>query len=447
VACAAKTQSSLPKALASKVALESTYHLFAHASVSEEAILQPHRDETRQRCLQASTVLVAHDTTEFVFSTHREGLGHLRSVNDHGFLMHGSLALTADGHRRPLGVLGAHFWTRSLEGESCKEAKKKRRSRTAADTPLESARWFAQCVVAEAQAGPLVSCMHVMDREGDSYELFAKLLARGSRFIIRNRVNRVARSEDEGPSEHIRTICEHAPVEFETLVPIARREAKDSPTRGTSLLARDARTAKLSAKAVALRIRKPPYLADLPMWLDLNVVYVSEVDTPEGLQPVEWILITTEPIDSLTDIMAVIEHYRARWIIEEWFKAIKTGCQVEKLQLETYDSLKNAIAMYLVLAWRMLVLRALARDQPEASAEVALSPSELGVLRLMQPDARLPTRPNVAQAFIAVAMMGGYIKHRVPPGWLTLARGFEKLILLERGWTAGRRSAHDGRDP
>jgi hypothetical protein len=182
------------------------------------------------------------------------------------------------------------------------------------------------------------------------------------------------------------------------------------------------------------------------MWLDLNVVYVAEIDPPEGCEPVHWTLLTTEPIDSLTQILAIIEYYRSRWLIEEFFKALKTGCQVEKLQLETYAALKNAIAMYLVIAWRMLVLRAFARTQPDASAEVALSPSEIEVLREFQPDAKLPKRPTVALAFIALAMMGGYVKHAVPPGWLTLARGFEKLVLLERGWSAGRRRTYNARD-
>jgi hypothetical protein len=440
-AFAGRPESSLPKAIASKGSLNAAYSLFGHPSVTEDAILQPHRDETRERCLASGKVLVAHDTTEFVYSTAREGIGHLRTLKDHGFLMHGSLAITADGHRRALGVAAAYFWTRSLEAKVNPKGAKRVRDQVAES---EAVRWFRQCVAAEEQLGPGVTCLHVMDREGDSYELFASLCARDSAFIIRNRTNRVARSEDEGPDEHIRTLRERADVVFETLVPVSRRQPKLAQARGKPNIPREARTATVAVKATAVQIRKPPYVTDAPLWIDLNVVDVREIYAPDGTEPVVWTLLTTEPIDSLADITAIIEHYRARWVIEEWFKAIKTGCQVEQLQLETYHSLKNAIAVYLVIAWRMLLLRALARNEPDLPAEVALSPPEIHVLRMMQPDAKLPARASVAQAFVAIAMMGGYIKHAVPPGWLTLARGFEKLILLERGWTAGRRAGCQG---
>lgn len=440
-ACATRPQSSLPKAIASKTALNGAYGLFSHGEVDEASILQPHRDQTRDRCAQAGTVLVVHDTTEFVFSTHRPGLGHLRSLKDHGFLMHGSLAVTADGHRRPLGVLGAHFWTRSLDDSSLGTTAPR------GTVSVESERWFRQCVATEEQLGPDTPCIHVMDREGDCFELFAQLTMRGSRFIIRNRVDRVARSEDEGPTEHLRSLGERTSIVCETTVSISPREAKKVPTRGTSLLPRDARLAKLAVRAVALQLRKPPYVTDAPMWLDVNAVYVNEIDPPEGVEPVEWVLLTTEPINGLHGILAIIEHYRARWLIEEWHKAIKTGCEVQKLQLETYRALKNALAMYLVLAWRMLLMRSLARTQPQLSAEAVLSPSEIEVLRVIQPDSKLPAHPTVGQAFLAVALMGGYIKHRIPPGWLVLARGLEKLTLLETGWSAARRRRQDAGDP
>lgn len=434
-ACASRPESSLPKALASKGALNATYALFSHSAVNDAAILAPHQAETRERCMRETTVLVAHDTTEFAFSTHRDGLGHLRSVKDHGFLMHGSLAITADGNRRPLGVVGAYFWTRTLETEN------------AEIEPRESERWLQQCIAAEGQLGSDVSSVHIMDREGDSYELLARLQARSSRFIVRNRIDRIARLDDEGPTAHIQTLGLLADIAVEISVAVSRRALKKVPQRGTSQLPREARVAKLAVKAVAVQIRKPPYLRELPMWLDLNIVYVKELDAPEGVEPIDWTLYTTEPIASPEDALSVVERYRSRWLIEEWFKAIKTGCEVEKLQLETYAALKNTIAMYLVIAWRMLLIRTLARNDPQTSAEAALSLSELHVLRVMQPDAKLPRQPTIAQAFLAVAMMGGYIKHKIPPGWLTLARGLEKLILLERGFSLAGTSPINVGDP
>ena len=127
--------------------------------------------------------------------------------------------------------------------------------------------------------------------------------------------------------------------------------------------------------------------------------------------------------------------YRARWVIEEFFKALKTGCQYEKRQLESAESLLNALAIFAPVAWRLLLLRHLARSQAKASATAALTPKQLEVLRAV---ARrpLPTHPNAREAMLAVAALGGHLKSNGDPGWLVLGRGMHDLLLLELGWRA-----------
>jgi hypothetical protein len=127
--------------------------------------------------------------------------------------------------------------------------------------------------------------------------------------------------------------------------------------------------------------------------------------------------------------------YRARWIIEEYFKALKTGCQYERRQLTTSKRLLNALAVLAPVAWRLLLLRHLARHQPERPARDALSPSQVSVLRAVS-KTPLPSRPSVRDALLAIARLGSHLRSNGEPGWLVLGRGFHDLLLLERGWSA-----------
>ena len=133
-------------------------------------------------------------------------------------------------------------------------------------------------------------------------------------------------------------------------------------------------------------------------------------------------------------IVAVIDAYRARWVIEEFFKALKTGCALEKRQLESYRALSNALAMFIPVAWRLLVARSLARTAPDAPASVFLSSVQLQLLKHKLQLNALPL--TLQQATYAVARLGGHLRRNGPPGWQTLARGFEALLLMQAGWRA-----------
>ncbi len=123
------------------------------------------------------------------------------------------------------------------------------------------------------------------------------------------------------------------------------------------------------------------------------------------------------------------------WTVEEFFKALKTGCQYERRQLETADSLLNALAIFAPVAWRLLLLRHLARTEGSAPATAALTSSQLDVLRAVAKKP-LPVRPTARQAMLAVAALGGHLKSNGDPGWLVLGRGMHDLLLLELGWRA-----------
>src|SRR5262249_43470914 len=147
--------------------------------------------------------------------------------------------------------------------------------------------------------------------------------------------------------------------------------------------------------------------------------------------PVEWRLFTTESVDTQQQVEDIVDAYRARWVIEEYFKALKTGCNYEQSQLETFHSLENLLAIYVPIAWQLLALRSSARDQPLRPAREILSSTQITALRLITQGNVTPADPTVGDVFGVIAELGAHIKSNGPPGWQVLARGFEKLRLAE----------------
>src|SRR5512142_1526170 len=421
---------SFPKAVGSDAALEATYRFLGNEAVTPEAVLQPHIAATVTRCRQVRTVLVAHDTSEFRFSGEREDLGRLSSDSSYGFLGHFALAVApfaADSTvRSPLGVLGVETFFR--ERGPHKTAKRDK-------LPMaqkESGRWLDLVERVEPLLEDVVA-VHVMDREADAYELMAGLVAGKHRFIIRLQVDRATQSA--AGRGRISDALRKAKTVLERDVDLSERKRgpRDPPKRTKKHPPRKARVAKLAISGISVSLRRPQHLdTSLPETLALNIVYVREVGAPPGAEPVEWRLITTEPIDSSEDIAAVVDGYRARWVIEEYFRALKQGCGYEKRQLESRHALLNALAVFTPIAWQLLALRPLSRQSDKIRAEKVLSAMKIMLLQ-RHPDVRLGKNPTVKEALLAVARLGGHIKNNGDPGWLVLGRGFEDLLLLERG--------------
>jgi hypothetical protein len=146
-------------------------------------------------------------------------------------------------------------------------------------------------------------------------------------------------------------------------------------------------------------------------------------------------LLTTEPIDTEEQLCRIVDWYRARWTIEEFFKALKSGCAIEKRQLESYEALTIALAIFIPIAWRMLLLRSLSRTSPDAPAATIVNDVQrrvLGIKLRREPSTLL----TVEQCLYAIARLGGHLKSNGAPGWQTLGRGYEKLLILEEGFRA-----------
>jgi hypothetical protein len=434
--CRAAPGDSFPDVAPSTADLTALYRFFGSPAVTLDAILEPHGQQSAIRCAEARKVLVVHDTTELAFAgDSRRNLGRLRGSNGQGFLAHVALAVAADGSRRPLGILGAHTWRRTDTQSKSRRADGSRKAGSDyhKQADKESDRWFRLIDQCQDRVGG-AEAIHVADREADAYHLLRDALDHDLRFVFRMARDRVLVDEaDERLGTSSEGLSDSRDI-FELEVPLSRRVAKPTPSSTES--ARDARIAKLAVRGLKTRIARPHFDRESTPSLPVHLVCVHELDAPADVEPVTWVLMTTEPIDTPRQLREIVEIYRTRWLIEELFKALKTGCAFEKRQLESYETLSNALGIFLPIAWHLLLLRHHARTTPDEPAERVLSPVQLDVIRARNPKL-LPPRPTAADALRAVAYLGGHFIKR-PPGWQVLGRGLEKLLDLEAGWRLAR---------
>ena len=427
---------SVPKATATDAELEGCYRLLNNENVTPEAILAPHQRRTVERSAAHVEVLVVHDTTSFRFSNEdtRKGLGPLLAKNGvRGFFAHVAMAVNLGEVREPLGVLAAHTYNRTFEHVSS------HRTKRITDPNNEYHRFALLIDQSQELLAGRARAIHVIDREADVYELFARMVGREQRFVIRLSDDRTTPERIEGTRKHLKLsdITRKLEGVAEREVPMSQRSQSALPSKRKIHPAREGRVAKLSFRAINVEIRRPENLPrDLAKSVSLRLVHVLELDPPEGQSPVEWQLLTTEPIDTVEQVLRIVDIYRARWMIEELFKALKTGCNFEKRQFRSYDALCRLLAIMLPVAWRLLRIRAISRAEPERPAAELLTHTQLAVLIATSKRIPLPNHPTAAQALLAIAGLGGHLKRNGAPGWITLGRGFDTLLQRELGYRA-----------
>ena len=409
---ARKPDASFPKAMTA-AELEAAYRFFNNVKVKPAQILEPHVRQTMERMADEVVTLVAHDTTTVSFKS--EDRDELAGRGDsQQFLAHCSLALRADGSRQPLGVLAMshHLPVKTP------------------DRSLQN-RWADQTRHIYGLGIDPASVVHLMDREADDYDVLDLLKGLNGRFVIRVQHDR--KLETGLLSESLM----HAQLQAERDVFLSQRTSKGrGPKSNRVHPARDERTAQLSVSARQVELLRP-YTSKQSQaeTLRMNVVRVWEPHPPDGQKAVEWVLYTSEPIDTPEQVMTVVDWYRARWTIEEYFKALKTGCALEARQLGDLHALSNVLALLAPIAWRLLLLKTEARTKPAAPATELFDAEELQVLRAaVVGRRRLPENPTLLDAMLSIASLGGHLKHNGPPGWQTIARGYETLRALMLGW-------------
>ena len=419
---------SFPVLMATTADREGLYRFFNNADLSFEDLLAGHIEATAARASAFEEVRVVHDTTAFSFSGEREGLGPIQHGGS-GFYGHFALAVRADESRAALGLLPfIHRETELRRGMT--RSQQVQRCQALPRAKKESSRWKRHAIARQARLPKGVGAIHLMDQEADDFTLLAELHGHGLRFVVRGSGGRCTAVA----GEHIREALAREPGKIFRTVRVNRRAAKRAKVNHQA--AREEREVEMQIRWAALTLPRPPSgQTELPE-LTVNVVHVFEPNPPEGEKAIEWYLFTGDRVDSLEDATVIVDHYRARWVIEEYFKALKSGCAFEKRQLCTYDALVRALAVFAPIAWRLLALRNAADAQPDAPAEQLLGPDGLKVLRVVlnewRKDFGLSKNPSVERPG---GPSGGGRSRRAHPqqrrAWLASARSW--LPAIRRG--------------
>lgn len=444
-ACAAPS-ASLPLMLQDAAALEGGYRLLNNPRVTFEALRDAHQARTAKRAADVGDVVMVHDTTDVETPyAEPEEVGYLNTGRC-GYRAHVSLALHVQPGRppRPLGVLSVQACFQDKKPGT--EKKPVKRQAMVHSKTKQSLRWHRGVEACAEVLEDCASVVHVADREADSFTLFCKALQLGHGCVFRLRNDRSARlTDDEALDDEwslLSVIASELQGSFERSVPLSKRGDKGIVARAKAHPPREARGANLHFSAAAIELKRPRSLPahDFPESLALSLVRVWEPSPPAGEKGVEWLLLTTESCETAAEILRVVDLYRSRWMIEDFFKALKTGCLLQERQFESRHALLNLLALFLPIAVHLLLLRSCARDTPDAPAAEVLTPLQLTVIHHMS-SRKMPPNPTANQALWALAGLGGHIANNGWPGWQVLGRAFVELARSLRAWTLATQAA------
>ena len=426
---------SIPAACGGHAEMTAAYRLFDNEKATFEHILQPHSDATRHRIAQHPVALLVQDTTEVDVTRPVQqvvGAGPLDGETRRGALMHALHGFTPDG--TPLGTMDARSWVRE-EGVICASLSRAERAALPIEEK-ESHRWVETLRRAGEEAAhcPSTQVVCIADSEADIYELLAEGTAEPRRvdWIVRACQNRALQWEKaaESGGKYVREHLLVQPVLFTHTIQVRGRKSKVAcETRGRRQ-PRQSRETEVEVRAACVTLR-PPWRADrkLPE-VSVNVVLVREVNPPKDDAPVEWLLLTSLPVDEIEQVRRVIQYYCARWMIEVFFRVLKSGCRVEERRFEHIDRLLSCLAVYLIVAWRTLYVCRLGRGCPELNCEAVFEPAEWkSVWKVVQRTDPPRTPPPLGVMIRLVAQLGGYVnpKRRDPPGPQTVWIGLQRM--------------------
>ena len=403
---------SIPQACGDWAQTQAAYRFLANEDTSGQALLQAHAQASLKRMAAQAVVLCLQDTTELEFDGQSaQGLGRLNYEARRGLYVHPTYAVTPQ--REPLGLVNAWNWARVAKGQ---------------DGQIdEGVRWvesYAHLVgLAEGLGQTRLVC--VGDRESDTMALFER--GQGSGWavdvLVRAQHDRVLPGKQAGKlwskvmgGESLGT------VEFE--MPAGR--------------GRKARVVQqeLRAQRVVLKAAGPDKAGEpgRPA-IEMTCVIASEVNVPVGAKPVIWRLLSNRAVQTLEQAAELVEWYRARWEIELLFLVLKEGCRVERLQLGHVDRLETALAMYLIIAWRINRLMRLGRQLPELPAELFFEDIEWQAAFILNRKKPPKEPPKLNTVVRLIAQLGGFLARKGDgePGAKTLWLGMREINTFVRG--------------
>ncbi len=417
---------TLPEKLNHNADIVGLYRLANNSKVTHQKLLAGHFALTREKMQQcAGTVLIIHDTTEEDFTGLEsvQDLGAIGNGGGRGFLCHNSLAVRFED-RLVLGLASQILHNRRKVRKG--ETPEKRRS----DPQRESRLWPRGLeAIAAAPAG--TNWIHVTDRGGDSFEFIDRCQERGEKYVIRSKHNRMLQLHPAGAQNQPEQIRLH---DYAAKLPAVLTRELQVQANGQQTPRKTKVHIAWSKVIIQCPAGRRGEHRDEP--LPTCVIQVREVNPPKGVTPLKWTLLTNAKVENDHDAQQRVDEYQCRPIVEEFHKAMKTGCGVELPQFTTRHALEATTALLSVVAVALLNLRDLSRRQDAATilATEAIDAVYVNVLSVW----RFKTcRPDlsVKEFCRALGKLGGHFnrKHDHPPGWLVLWRGWSQLQLLVEG--------------
>jgi hypothetical protein len=440
-----KPNMSIPSACDGRAEVEGAYRFFDNKNVSAQQIFDSHAQATIERIRRTKIALLVQDTTEIDLTRPESvvlGAGPLNSDSQLGCLYHPMMAF--EPSLVPLGTVWNKRWVReSIHKELTPQEKDKARKKLPIEEK-ESFRWLEgwRKAIEIAKQCPDTCCVCIGDSESDIYELFAEpcqtdtgqahLLIRGCYDRSISSTNR----NDDGSCQMLLDAIRSQPVIATQTIDISKRKQKSSTNKKKRTQARDARTAVVSIRATTVTINRPQRCdSSIASKVQVNAVLAEELNPPEGQTPIQWLLITTLPIGTLEEVQTVIAYYCCRWQIEIYFRTLKSGCRIEERYFERYTRLENCLAIYTIIAWRILYLCRLSEDCPDMCCEVVFSPSEWKPLVMLVKKSLPSEPPRLRDVVKMVASLGGYvIRGTTKPGTQTLWLGLQRLNDFATAW-------------
>ena len=408
----------LTQACADFAEVKASYRLLENERMVPEHLRRAMRQKGARDARGRPVILSIQDTSAFSFprSPATEGLGPITSNTTPGLLVHTALAVGLDG--KPIGILSQQVWARPWESEKPTPAERK-------SLPIEekeSYKWIvgmqeSRQAIAEANpAGPRPRLIHVFDREGDVYEVFADVIEHKDGCVIRSTQNRRAASEEDTLGG-AHDLVAQSPLLGSINVTVGRNGE------------RKGRVARVEIRSIALELHPAcPYHKRAPQ--AIRMVEAREVGAPASVtEPILWRLLTTEPCATFDEARAVVAIYAHRWLIEEVHLVLKSGCRIQDVRLRKARRIELLLAMYSAVAVFLLQLREWSRLEPEAPCTAVLDAETWPVLYAAVngygAPPELPT-PTIRQAVLWIGRLGGHLGRK--------GDGMPGIRVLWRGW-------------
>jgi len=406
---------SLPAQMQTWKETKALYRRLPEPDVTCAALMQPHLQQTREQANASPVVLLVQDTTDIDLSHRRKisGVGQIGNERGRGFFVQTVLAVRPQT-REVLGCMAQEPFVRIPAPEG--EQRSQRRKRQERETDV----WIRQVQsIGTPAAGSM--WVHVGDRGADMFPFFQACQTTKTPFLVRAAQNRRVQQDEEEITYALLRVRSW---------PSQASRAFEVPARH----GHQARSTQLQlafGQMTLLPPRNEPRAGQEPV--TVWVMRVWEEQTPEGEEPLEWILLTSVPTTTLAQAWERVDWYGYRWLVEDYHQCLKSGCRIEARQLQSVDGLMRLLGLLSPLAVRLLQVRALAREEPERPAHEVIEPLMLAVLA--QRSGHSPASMTVGTFWTEVARLGGYLarSHDGPPGWRTIWKGWLSLQTLLEG--------------